>query len=200
MSADAASLEPPPKPRPAGMALRSSMTTPSRLASSRRSASTARYTRFFSMGSLESESLPVTRSAMPGLWVDWRRSSSFRLMVWKMVRSSWKPSGRLPKISRRELILAKAGTRTSGIAASGLFRFRSSFLRHAMPGLVDFLFDLGDFFWFDVGRENAFPFGERFFPLGGSLLGAAGLGVNVSQMGVNGGIVAFAIESFTERG
>src|ERR1700757_4028658 len=97
---------------------------------------------------------------MPGVRVDLRRSSSCRLMVSKMVRSSWKPSGRLPKISRRELILAKAGTRTSGIAASGLHWFRSSFLRHAMLGLADFLFDRGDFFGFYVGGENAFPFGE----------------------------------------
>jgi len=49
-----------------------------------------------------------------------------------------------------------------------------------MPGLAVFLFDLGDFFRLDVGGEDAFPFGERFFPLGGSLLGAAGLGVNVA--------------------
>src|SRR5579862_57692 len=182
------------------MVLRSSMATPSWMASSRRKASTARYTRFFSIGSLDNESLPATRRAMPGARVDLRRSSSLRLMVWKMVRSSWKPSGRLPKISRRELILAKAGRRTSGIAASGLHRFGSGFLRHAMPGLADFLFDLGDFFRLDVGGQDAFPFGERFFPLGGSLLGGGGIVVNVAQMSVNGRIMAFAIESFAESG
>src|SRR5579863_1187929 len=117
-----------------------------------------------------------------------------------MVRSSWKPSARFPRTSRRKLIFAKAGIRTSGMAALGLHGFRRRLLCDAVLGPTDLFFDFGHTIGFDIGREDVLPFSERFFPFGGGQFGAAGLGVNIAEMGVHGGIVGIAFERFAQSG
>src|SRR5579863_2568082 len=117
-----------------------------------------------------------------------------------MVRSSWKPSERLPRTSRRKLIFAKAGMRTSDMAKSGLHGFGSGFLCHAALRLADLFFDFRDTLGLDVGGEDTLPFSERFFPFSGGQFGAAGLGVNIAEMGVHCGIVGIAFERFAQRG
>src|ERR1700716_3085074 len=116
-------------------------------------------------------------------------------MDWKTVRTSWKPSGRLPRTSRRRFIFAKAGTVTSRMKLarwyslwkiSRLVVAGDGFLRHAMLALRELFFEFSDFFAFDIRRKRAAPFHERLFPFGGSKIGAAGFCVNVPEMGVNG--------------
>ncbi len=90
--------------------------------------------------------------------------------------------------------------RTSRMRLLGLGFLRRGFLRDAMLGLGELLFELGDFIGFDVGGQRALPFHERFFPFGGGHLGAAGLGVQIAEMRVDSGVVAFVLEGFAQSG
>src|SRR6266478_4001950 len=97
-----------------------------------------------------------------------------------MVRSSWYVSGRLPRMSSRRLILAKAGIRISRMRLLRLGFLRGRFLSYTMFCLAELLFDFSDFVGFDVSWSRAPPFRQRLFPFGGSLFGAAKFGINVA--------------------
>src|SRR5712664_891448 len=99
-----------------------------------------------------------------------------------MVRSSWKVSGRLPRMSSRRLTLAKAGIRISRMRLLRFGFLRGRFLSYTMFGLAELLLDFSDLVVFDVGGQSMTPFGEGFLPLGGGELVAAELGVNVTEV------------------
>src|SRR5215472_13804034 len=121
-----------------------------------------------------------------------------------MVRSSWYPSARLPKMSRRRLIFAKAGMRTSVILRLWLklwFVVRGRrFLRYAMFRLRELLFEFGYFLGFDICRKRLAPFGEGLLPFRGGQILAATLGVDIAQVRMDGGIVTLAGERFPQHG
>src|SRR6267154_2778181 len=137
-NAAAASLEPPPRPRPAGIFLFRSISTPFRISSSRRKASTALYTRFLRAGSRERDWFPLMFRQMPAVL----------------------------ESRRRRLTWANAGIRISRMRLLRLGFLNRRFLGYAMLGLAEFLFDFSDFFIFHISGQSVTPFGERFLPFG----------------------------------
>src|SRR5262249_39690357 len=86
--------------------------------------------------------------------------------------------------------------------ASSLLRLRGvrgGFLRDAMLGLADFLFDFGNLVGFHIGGGYATPFFQRLFPLRRRKIHAPAFCVHVTQMGMNCWIVRFARSSFAQR-
>src|SRR5260370_35177971 len=103
-------------------------------------------------------------------------------------------------MGRRRLILATAGILISRMRLLRLGFLRGRFLGYAVLGLAQLFLDLSDFIVLNVGGQGMTPFGKRFFPLGGGEFGAAELGVNVAQGGVNGGIGIVSLHSLGRTG
>src|SRR6266571_7926638 len=97
-------------------------------------------------------------------------------------------------ISKRKLIFARAGMRTSGMSALGLHWFRRSLLCDATPRLADFSLDLSHFIWLDVGGKNALPFCKRFFPFHCGHFWPAGFSENIAQVQVHCRVVRIALQ------
>ena len=95
-----------PAPRPSD-ALSEPKSRPVRLRAWHRApARAARETRLSGISERSSNAMSVAPSGVKAT-----SSLSASEIVWKIVRSSWKPSGRFPRTRRSRLILASAGTR-----------------------------------------------------------------------------------------
>jgi hypothetical protein len=109
-SVAAASLDPPPRPAPMGMVFSRWMRAPGHAPVTRRSAPAAFITRLVGpQSSLGSSQVSVSVSLPASVKVRVSHRSSDCMTV----EISWKPSSRLPRISRNQLILAGA-CRTTG--------------------------------------------------------------------------------------
>ena len=106
----AASELPPPRPAWTGIRLASSMCAPEPPAASRSRRAARRHRLRSSAGTPGSSQARLSSPSGRGVSV----RVSARSMVWKMVRSSWYPSGRRKSTRRCRLILARAGS-VSGV-------------------------------------------------------------------------------------
>src|SRR5690348_5873131 len=103
-------------------------------------------------------------------------------------------------MSSRRLTLAKAGIRISRMRLLRLGFLRGRFLGDAMLGLAELLFDFSDFVVLDVGGQSVTPFREGFLPLRSGEFVALELGVNVTEVRMDGGVMTVPFDGLVQCG